>query len=264
MSELPPSLSLELSGAVAVVTLARPQKRNALDLATVRALGAFFAQPPDGVKAAVLCAEGPHFCAGLDLTEMTGPMTQMQQVAHSRTWHAAFGSIEFGAIPVVSVLKGATIGGGMELAAATHVRVAEASAYYALPEGQRGLFVGGGGSVRISRLIGAHRVMDMMLTGRTFSAEEGQALGLTQYLAADGEGRERGMALARRIAENAAESNFAILQALPRIAASSPDAGLFTESLTAAFAASAPETQARLRDFLTERKGKVKREGGEP
>ncbi|WP_108663779.1 crotonase/enoyl-CoA hydratase family protein [Acuticoccus kandeliae] len=263
MSGLPASLKLEIDGDVAILTLARPQKRNALDLSTVRALGGFFADPPEGVKAGVLCAEGPHFCAGLDLSELIEPMTPMEQVAHSRTWHAAFHSIEYGAIPVVSVLQGAAIGGGVELAAATHVRVAEASAYYGLPEGQRGLFVGGGGSVRISRLIGAHRVMDLMLTGRTLGAEEGQAVGLTHYLVGEGEGRARGLDLARRIARNAPESNFAIIQALPRIAASAADAGLFTESLTAAFAAAAPDTQARLRDFLKEGKGKVTREGGD-
>ena len=62
---------------------------------------------------------------------------------------------------------------GLELAASTHIRVAERSAYYGLPEGQRGIFLGGGGSVRISRLIGVPRVQDMMLTGRTLNAEEG-------------------------------------------------------------------------------------------
>ena len=65
------------------------------------------------------------------------------------------------------------IGGGLELAAAAHIRVAEPSAYYALPEGQRGIFVGGGGSVRLPRLIGVARMADMMLTGRVYRAEEG-------------------------------------------------------------------------------------------
>ena len=88
-------------------------------------------------------------------------------------WHRAFERIERGRLPVVAVLKGAVIGGGLELASATHLRVAEPSAFYALPEGQHGLFVGGGGSVRVPRLIGAHRMADMMLTGRVLDAEEG-------------------------------------------------------------------------------------------
>ena len=65
------------------------------------------------------------------------------------------------------------IGGGLELASAAHIRVAEPSAFYALPEGQHGLFVGGGGSVRVPRLIGAHRMADMMLTGRVLDAGGG-------------------------------------------------------------------------------------------
>ena len=94
---------------------------------------------------------------------------------HSRMWHRAFERMESGRVPVVAVLKGAVIGGGQELASATHLRVAEPSAFYALPEGQHGLFVGGGGSVRVPRLIGAHRMADMMLTGRVVDAQEGFA-----------------------------------------------------------------------------------------
>ena len=75
---------------------------------------------------------------------------------------------------MVAVLHGAVVGGGLELAAACHLRVAERSAYYALPEGSRGIFLGGGGSVRLPRLIGVSRVMELMLTGRTYGAEEGQ------------------------------------------------------------------------------------------
>src|SRR3546814_4783914 len=87
-------------------------------------------------------------------------------------WHEAFRHIQFGRVPVIAVLHGAVIGGGLELAAATHVRIAEPSSFYALPEGQRGIFVGGGGSVRIPRLIGVARMMDMMLTGRVYDRSE--------------------------------------------------------------------------------------------
>ena len=79
------------------------------------------------------------------------------------------------ACPVIAALKGAVIGGGLELACAAHIRVAEPSAYFALPEGQRGIFVGGGGSVRLPRLIGVARMTDMMLTGRVYSASEGSS-----------------------------------------------------------------------------------------
>ena len=115
-------------------------------------------------------------------------------------------------------MKGAVIGGGLELAAAAHVRVAERSAYYALPEASRGIFVGGGGSVRLPRLIGVARVMDMILTGRTYAAEEGQTIGLSTYLVDDGKGLATALELAQRIATNAPLTNFAAVHMLPRIA----------------------------------------------
>ena len=146
-------------------------------------------------------------------------------VEHSRMWHRAFQHIEFGQVPVVAVLHGAVVGGGLELAAAAHIRVAERSAYYALPEGSRGIFVGGGASVRLPRLIGVARMMDMMLTGRTYGAEEGQAIGLSQYLVDDGKGLAKGIELAERIASNAPLTNFAVIHVLPRIAESDPASG---------------------------------------
>ena len=90
-------------------------------------------------------------------------------------------AVQFGPVPVVAVLQGAVVGGGLELASSAHIRVAEASSFYALPEGQRGLFVGGGGSARVPRLIGASRMTDMMLTSRVLDADEGQAVGLSHY-----------------------------------------------------------------------------------
>ena len=198
---LPPSLHVEQHGEVAVLRLSRPAKRNALDDATVRGLEAFFGAPPAGVRAVVLDAEGDHFSAGLDLSELTERDT-FEGLEHSMMWHRAFERIERGRVPVVAVLKGAVIGGGLELACAAHLRVAEPSAFYALPEGQRGLFVGGGASVRVPRLIGVHRMADMMLTGRVLDAEEGHGLGLSQYLTGPGEGLARAMELAAGIAAN--------------------------------------------------------------
>ena len=147
---LPPSLVLERHDSVAVLRLSRPAKRNALDDATVLGIESFFAGPPSWARAVVLDAAGDHFSAGLDLTELTERDT-LEGLDHSMMWHRAFGRLEQGKLPVVAVLRGAVIGGGLELASSAHIRVAEPSAFYALPEGQRGLFVGGGGSARIPR-----------------------------------------------------------------------------------------------------------------
>ena len=253
---LPDSLRLELKDDIAVLWLSRPAKRNALDDATVLGLEAFFGAPPPGVKAVVLAADGEHFSAGLDLSELT-ERDVFEGLEHSMMWHRAFERLERGRVPVVAVLKGAVVGGGLELAAAAHIRVAEPSAFYALPEGQRGLFVGGGGSVRVPRLIGAHRMADMMLTGRVLDADEGHAAGLSHYRVEDG--FEHALGLARKIAANSPITNFAVLQALPRIAEANPAEGYLMESLMAAVAGGSGEAKERMQAFLDKRAGKVGR-----
>lgn len=251
-------LALERTGAVLSIGINRPDKRNALNDATVAALDEVMSDLPEGIGAVVIHGIGDHFSAGLDLSELA-ERDATEGVLHSRFWHAAFEKIQFGRVPVIAALKGAVIGGGLELAASCHIRVAERSAFYALPEGQRGIFVGGGGSVRIPRLIGVARMTDMMLTGRSYSAEEGTAIGLSQYLVGDGEALPKALDLAERIARNAFMTNFAVVHALPRIAEADPSAGYITEALAAAVAQSDREAKARIRAFLEKKAGKVKR-----
>ena len=255
---LPSSLKAERKRDIAVLTLARAEKRNALNDTTVLGLEAFFRSLPEAIKAVVLTGAGEHFSAGLDLSELT-EASIAEGAMHSRMWHRAFEAIEFGKVPVVAVLHGAVVGGGLELAAAAHVRVAERSAYYALPEGSRGIFLGGGGTVRLPRLIGVSRVAEMMLTGHVYGAEEGHALGLSHYLVDNGQGLAKAVELAERIASNAPLTNFAVLQALPRIAESDPASGYLTEALMAAIAQGSDEAKARLKDFLEKRGKKVQR-----
>jgi enoyl-CoA hydratase/carnithine racemase len=253
---LPGTLRAETVGRVAVLTLARPEKRNALSDRMVLGIEQFFRTLDPAVRAVVADADGEHFCAGLDLGEMVERDT-LAGVAHSQMWHRVFDVIENGPVPVIAVLKGAVVGGGLELASAAHIRVAEASTFYALPEAQRGLFVGGGGSVRVPRLIGISRMTDMMLTGRRYGAEEGAAVGLSQYVVPDGTGRKTALELAERVASNAPQSNFAVLQALPRIVESNPRDGFLMESLMAAIAQGTDDAKGRLRDFLDGRGRKV-------
>jgi enoyl-CoA hydratase/carnithine racemase len=253
-------LDIEITGNIARIAIARPQKRNALSDALVMALRNAFDTLPDSVRAIVLHGQGGHFCAGLDLSEVRDRST-IDSVHHSRMWHAAFERVQFGRAPVIAVLHGAVVGGGFELASAAHIRVAEASAFYALPEGQRGLFVGGGGSVRISRLIGVARMTDLMLTGRVYNADEGHAAGISHYLVEDGAGLAKAMALAEKIAANAQMTNYGVMHLLPRIADQSIQDGLMTESLMAAVAHSDPHTKGRLAAFLDEKQNKVKPEG---
>ena len=246
----------EIQGDIAIVRLARPEKRNALNDPVVFGLEKFFTSLPESVMAVVLHGEGDHFSAGLDLSELA-ERSVADGIGHSQNWHRIFEKIQFGRVPVVTVMHGAVVGGGLELAAATHIRVAERSTYYALPEGVRGIFVGGGGSVRLPRLIGTARVMDMILTGRTYDAVEGQAMGISHYLVENGAGLAKGIEIARRVAKNAPLTNFAIIQALPRIAESDPASGYLTEALVASIVQGEGEAKERLKAFLEKRAPKV-------
>lgn len=249
-------LHIELHGAVVHVRLDRPAKRNAINDTLIAQIHTAFVNLPSEARVVVVSGSGEHFCAGLDLSDLS-ERSVAEGVAHSRAWHAAFDAIQFGPVPVVAVLHGAVVGGGLELASSAHLRVAESSTFYGLPEGQRGIFVGGGGSVRIPRLIGASRMTDMMLTGRVFDADEGQAIGLSNYLVKEGEGLAKAFELAGRIASNAPLSNFAITQALPRIAAMPQADGLFMESLMSSIAQGDDAAKERVRAFLDKRAGKV-------
>ncbi len=250
-------LSLEFTGTkkqIAVVRLTRGAKRNALSDGLVAALRDTFQNLPATVRAAVLTGDGEHFCAGLDLSELK-ERDAGQGLHHSRSWHVALDAIQYGPVPVVAALHGAVVGGGLELAASSHIRVADASTFYALPEGTRGIFVGGGGSVRIPKLIGVARMTDMMLTGRVYNAEDGERIGFAQYLVPAGTAFDKAMALAERIAGNAPLTNYALMHALPRIAEQPADHGLMTEALISAIAQAAPEAKERVRDFLAGKAG---------
>ena len=146
---------------VAVIRLTRGKKRNAINDGLILAIRDIFEKLPKTVRAAVIDGEGEHFCAGLDLSELQ-ERDASEGVFHSRMWHAALECVQYGPVPVVASLHGAVVGGGLELASACHIRVADETTFYALPEGSRGIFVGGGGAVRIPRLIGTARMTDML------------------------------------------------------------------------------------------------------
>jgi (methylthio)acryloyl-CoA hydratase len=249
-------LQVSQNGSVAIVRLARPQKRNALSDGMVAELQHIFTNLPEGTRAALIAGEGDHFCAGLDLSEIKD-RDAVDGMHHSRSWHVALDCIQFGKVPVVAALHGAVVGGGLELASACHIRVAEESAFFALPEGSRGIFVGGSGSVRIPRLIGVARMTDMMMTGRVYKSAEAERIGLTQYLVPAAQSFDKALELAKRIAENAPLTNYALMHALPRIADQTADHGLFTESLISSIAQSAPEAKARVKAFLEGKAAKV-------
>jgi len=242
-------VTYELDGEVAVIGLNRPAKRNAFNRDLHKHLHEAVIRAGEEAKCGVLFGHGEAFCSGMDLAQAAATWKNgvSPRLPFYRTYD--FELMCRGPIPFVSALHGATIGAGLEAAASTHVRVADETAFFGLPEGQRGIFVGGGGSVRISRLLGVARMTDLMLTGRLLKADEAERYNLVQYVVPKGQALAKAKELAERICKNAPLSNFAITNSLPRVLDMSYDDGLFVERLISEYTRS-PESMERLRAFL--------------
>lgn len=245
------NIALDLhDDGVLVATLNRPAKRNALNAETVEELVTLFSMlPRSGVRSVVLAADGDHFCAGLDLVEHHKADRSPADFMHlCLRWHEAFNKMEYGGVPVIAALKGAVVGGGLELASSAHVRVADASTYFALPEGQRGLFTGGGATIRVAGLVGKARMIDMMLTGRIYKGQEAVDVGLTQYLV-EGSSFDTALELARRAAQNLPLTNFAICSAISHMGNMSALDASYAEAVVAGVVNTQPAARARLAAF---------------
>jgi len=252
------TLAIDADG-IATVSLNRPAKRNALDAPTIEELVDIFSTlPRAGVRAVVLRAEGAHFCAGLDLVEHHQADRRPEAFMHlCLRWHEAFNKMEYGGVPIIAALKGAVVGGGLELATAAHIRVADASTYFALPEGQRGLFTGGGATIRVAGLVGKARMIDMMLTGRIYQGQEAVDVGLCQYLVS-GSSEDKAYELARAAAQNPALSNFAICSAISHMQNMSPLDASYAESVVAGIVNTQPAARSRLEAFANKTAARVR------
>lgn len=243
---------------IARITLNRPKKRNALNAATVEDLVTLFsALPRAGVRAVVLRAEGTHFCAGLDLVEhLEADRTPAEFMQLCLRWHEAFNKMEYSGVPVIAALKGAVVGGGLELASAAHVRVADRTTYFALPEGQRGLFTGGGATIRVADLVGKARMIDMMLTGRIYQGDEAAAVGLCQYLVENSEAKA--MELARAVAANTPLANFAVCSAISHMQNMSALDAAYAEAMVAGIVNTQAAAKGRLAAFADKTGARVR------
>lgn len=257
-------VTYELEGRVARIGLNRLAKRNALNTLLQTQLAEAVARAETEARVGLLFSHGEHFCAGLDLAEAAAWMNDHERHLQMRVGSAAIGRpfdyLARGRLPFVAALSGACIGGGLEIASSCHIRVADETTFFALPEGQRGIYIGGGGSVRIARLLGVARMSDLMLTGRVLTAEEGERFNLVQYRVPPGQHIARATSLAHRIAENAPLTNWAIVNGLPRIQDYSYDDGLFVEGLFSHIAAS-PESTERLNEFVAGRARRLVKPG---
>lgn len=243
----------EIRGNLAIITLNRPEKRNALAKSIFVGLQEAFTDIPESVDVVILTGNGDHFCAGLDLAEYK-MSPAYEGMLYSRWGHKLFDSIQYCGRPVIAAMHGAVIGGGLELASCAHIRIADKTTFYQLPEGRRGIFLGGGGTVRIARLIGVGRLTEIMLTGRRIEVDKGEQLGLSHYVVEPGKSMELALEIAQNVAANAKISNYMMLNALSMIEDMPAQAGLFTEAVAQALTLTSPDAQKGIDAFLTRNK----------
>jgi enoyl-CoA hydratase/carnithine racemase len=248
-------ITYELQDNIALVGLNRVHKRNAISQEMMADFRLAIIKAGEEADVGVIFGHGGHFSAGLDLAQvlevMTNPPPQPRK-RYRRLSHDTLDIVARGPIPFVVALQGAVVGLGLETAAAAHIRVADETAFFGLPEGQRGIFVGAGGSVRIQRIIGYSRMCDMMLTGRLMNATDAERIGLVQYLTKPGQVLEKAKEVARKIASNAPMSNWAITNLLPRMGDLGHNDALFMEELAQANVRGAASVE-RLKAFLEKR-----------
>ena len=243
-------------GAVRIITVNRPDKLNALNRATLEALQVAFdaAADDDAVRAVVLTGSGARaFVAGADIAEMSG-LSAVQARDFSLVGQRLMRRMERMPKPVVAMVNGFALGGGLELAMCCHLRIAADSAKLGLPEVTLGLLPGFGGSQRLLRLVGRAAALEMTLTGAPVDAARAMQLGLVNRVVPAAELEQETMALATKLASNAPLAMRGILDAIHVGGECAIDDGLEYESAQFGLAFSTDDAREGMAAFLERRK----------
>ncbi len=201
-------LSFDRVGAVAVVTMNRPEAKNALSLPMLVGMADAWEEidGDDSIRCAVLTGAGGSFCSGMDLKSMSGPEAEPYkhrlEADPDLHWKALLRQYSLGK-PLIAAVEGWAVAGGTEILQATDIRVAGESARFGLFEARRGLFPLGGSTVRLRRQVPFTVAMDMLLTAREVSAEEALAIGLIGKVVPDGTALEAALSTAEAVCANA-------------------------------------------------------------
>lgn len=250
---------VEKRGRIAVVTVNRPDKLNALNSATRSDILAAFdeLERDDEVRVVVVTGAGEKaFIAGADINEFAG-MTAVKQRAAMKG-RRAFDAVEDFPKPVIAMINGFALGGGCELALACDLRIASSSARLGQPEIKLGIIPGGGGTQRLTRLVGEGRAMELILTGEMISAEEAHKIGLVNHVVPPDQLEARTMELAGRIAEMSPVALAMAKQAVKNAARLSLRAGLDAEVDLFALCFSSEDKEEGVRAFIEKRKPEFK------
>jgi enoyl-CoA hydratase len=254
------NLLLEVTDRVAILTIHRPDKLNALDHATVEEIGAAAAQiaTDEEVAALIITGSGPKaFVAGADI----GELAKLDPAAARRTsrrGQSVLNALEAMPKPVIAAVNGFALGGGLELALACHLRVVAENAVLGLPEVSLGIIPGYGGTQRLARLIGPGRALDLILTGRKVKAAEALEMGLANRGVAAGEAVAAARELAGQILANGPLAVAFALQAVREGLESPQDQGQSLEAALFGLLAATADTREGLQAFLEKRRAEFK------
>ncbi len=249
------NLTFEMRDAVALVTVSRPEKYNALDRTTLRELDDCFRRlAADGaVRAVVVTGAGEKaFVSGADIGELAVLDAQGAQEI-SAYGQSVFDRIAASTKPVLAAVNGYALGGGCELALACHLRFASEKAKLGLPEVGLGIIPGYGGTQRLTRLVGYGRALELIVSARSVDAAEAARIGLVNEVVPADRLLEHCMALAGRIARNAPLAVAAALEAALRGAEMPLAAGLRLESALFGVVGATQDMHEGLKAFLEKR-----------
>lgn len=249
-------VTVERRDRIAVVRINRPEKLNALNAETVDALERAFAdlRADQKIGGVILTGTGEKaFVAGADIAELAR-LDALTGVASSRRGQSVLRDIERFPAPVVAAVNGYALGGGCELALACHLRIASENARFGLPEVSLAIIPGYGGTVRLARIVGLGRALQMILTGDMIDAHEAHRIGLVTEVAPRAELLEHAEALLGRVLKNGPVAVRLALEAVYRAVETGIDGALAFESQLFGLLASTDDMQEGMRAFLEKRK----------
>lgn len=198
------AIKLEFQNQIALITLNRPKSMNAINEEMRKTLPQAMqaAQVNPAVRVIVLCGAGDRaFCAGADIKEFSPVQSQAayRQERHENNWIGVFDRTTK---PIIAAIQGYCLGGGLEMALACDIRVAQKDAFFGFPETGNGMIPGAGGTQRIARMIGLGRALDLVLTGERISAERAYEIGLVSRLTDVGSLTETALQVAQRVSSH--------------------------------------------------------------